>query len=77
MLAQQPIPGELQAEADACQSSVATCVARMSEGYWHFVSFIPENDFLFLNTVKIEEGGRDEHGCDFNMPVMSGNVCLA
>lgn len=38
----------------------------------------PENYFLFLNTVKIEGGGgRDEHGCDFNMPIMSGNVCLA
>lgn len=27
------------------QSGVATCVARMSEGYWHFVSFIPRGPF--------------------------------
>lgn len=44
-LAQQPIPGECRLRQMCRQSSVATCVARMSEGYWHFVSFIPRGPF--------------------------------
>ena len=43
--AQQPILCELQAQADALQSSIATHAARMSTGYWHFVSFIPRERF--------------------------------